>query len=107
VISIPDISLIPFDSVQLHQPPKLVLKRLRLVVLFLIVDVRGQLPGMGRRHGKRSIPCLTLKLRQASTFVLDPLRRLAFDLTDEIGNGDRPPESTENVDVILNASDSK
>ena len=71
--SVPDITLINFDAIFFAQPPKLVLKTLSPMMLFLVQYVLLQLIDMRRADRERAVPALPMELRRAWLFGLDPL----------------------------------
>ena len=71
--SIPDIFLIPFNSVLLQKNSQLVLKRPNSMVLILILDVLDNLLHVGLAHRKDSIPRLPVKvLHSGIRLLFDP-----------------------------------
>src|SRR5262245_42276664 len=62
VASIPNIALVPRQSVFCQQPKILILKRLPLVMFLLVHDVCNQLLNMSRTDRKRAITILPVEV---------------------------------------------
>src|SRR5262249_36857677 len=69
---IPDISLVPWQTVLGQQPPELVLERLGAMVLFLVRNVTAQGLRMGWTDGKGAVAVLPVERCQVWRLRLEP-----------------------------------
>ena len=82
-----------------------ILKRDRLVVLFLFVDVSDQLIELRRRDRKGTIASLPMKRVKGRALVFDPLRGLLLCDFDQFADRECPRQLARTVNVILHAAD--
>lgn len=104
---IPDVALIPFESVFAKEVAELVLEGDGLVVLFLIGDVDADGLGMAGADGEGAVAVLPVEVGQVGNLGFDPWSGFAFQLFDQMSDRDRAAEPAEDVDVVGDAADAE
>jgi hypothetical protein len=100
----PDVFLVVIDAVFSQQPKKLMLKRFRAMMLFLIPNALFQAIQVRRTHRERSVSTLPLKCVKVWGLGLQPFGRIAFEFANQLGRRARLAELAKNVDVVLDTA---
>src|SRR5262245_55937097 len=56
---------------------------------------------------KRTVPVLPVEVEQLGALRLEPLGRLALQLADEFGNGERSRQPAQDVNMVVNPADAE
>jgi hypothetical protein len=77
------------------------------MMFVLVRNLPPQQIDMAWTHGKCPVAVLPVEVGQVDCLGLYPLRRISLQLLDEVGDGNRAPESAKNMHVVDDAADAK
>jgi len=103
--SIPHMAFIECDLIPLQQPSVFILKRHLPVMLRLIAYVGHHGIRIRLADGECAISRLPVEIRELRTLGLDPFGRASFHLLHHLGDGARPCEAKEQMNVVFDAAD--
>ena len=101
---LPEILWIEVDAGLFEKGEILVLECFGAVVLFLVADIGSDFIAGRRRDGESTVAFLPGEGGEA-VFRFDPLGGVAFEVFDEVGEGDGGGEGEEEVDVVGDSAD--
>jgi hypothetical protein len=100
--SFPQILQIGLDPMLFQEQQEFILKRHFAMMAFLILDIFDDNIQCGFADGKRGIAALPLE--EAITFLMPPMRRVRFDIANDVGDGMLGRISQNEMDMIGHAS---
>jgi hypothetical protein len=102
--SVPNVPLIELDTILPQERPKLILKRLPAMMLFLRIDVIEQRVQIRWAHRERTITALPRKASQLWRSCFKPPGRRCLQLCNHVRNTLRPSYTNREMHMIRNTA---